>query len=46
MWKDDDTLEFEGSLAYQDTEIIENVTVTYQFSEKGWKYESSSDNVQ
>ncbi|MCE3199118.1 hypothetical protein [Paenibacillus sonchi] len=33
-WKDNDTLEFEGSLAYQDTEIIENVTVAYQFSKK------------
>ncbi|CQR53317.1 hypothetical protein [Paenibacillus riograndensis] len=34
VWKDNDTLEFEGSLAYQDTEIIENVTVAYQFSKK------------
>jgi hypothetical protein len=34
VWKDNDTLEFEGSLAYQDTEIIENVSVTYQFSSK------------
>lgn len=33
-WKDNDTLEFEGSLSYQDTEIIENVTVAYQFSKK------------
>lgn len=34
MWKDNDTLQFEGSLAYQNTEIIENVTVAYQFSKK------------
>jgi len=34
VWKDDDTLQFEGTLAYQDTEIIENVTVTYRYSEK------------
>lgn len=34
VWKDNDTLEFEGSLAYQDTAIIENVTVAYQFSKK------------
>ncbi|MCU6708099.1 hypothetical protein M6D81_05185 [Paenibacillus sp. J5C_2022] len=34
VWKDNDTLEFEGSLAYQNTEIIENVTVVYQFSKK------------
>ncbi|MEK5240308.1 hypothetical protein NST99_32165 [Paenibacillus sp. FSL L8-0470] len=34
VWKDNDTLEFEGSLAYQDTAVIENVTVTYQFSKK------------
>lgn len=33
-WKDNDTLKFEGSLAYQNTEIIENVTVAYQFSKK------------
>lgn len=33
-WKDNDTLQFEGSLAYQNTEIIENVTVAYQFSKK------------
>ncbi|KTD88577.1 hypothetical protein [Paenibacillus etheri] len=34
VWKDNDTLAFEGSLAYQNTEIIENVTVKYQFSKK------------
>lgn len=34
VWKDKDTLTFEGSLAYQDTEIIENVAVTYRFSKK------------
>jgi hypothetical protein len=34
VWKNNDTLEFEGSLAYQNTEIIENVTVKYQFSKK------------
>ncbi|WP_025717151.1 hypothetical protein [Paenibacillus sp. 1-18] len=33
-WKDNDTLEFEGSLAYQDTEIIKNVIVAYEFSKK------------
>lgn len=33
-WKDSDTLEFEGSLAYENTEIIKNATVTYQFEEK------------
>ncbi len=33
-WTDEDTLQFEGSLAYQDTEIIENVIVTYRYSEK------------
>lgn len=33
-WKDNDTLQFEGSLAYQNTEIIENVAVAYQFSKK------------
>ncbi|QJD84232.1 hypothetical protein [Cohnella herbarum] len=34
VWKDNDTLEFEGSLAYDNTAIIENVTVTYRFSKK------------
>ncbi|MHA0856985.1 hypothetical protein [Paenibacillus sp. CMAA1364] len=34
VWSDNDTLEFEGSLAYEDTAIIENVTVSYQFSKK------------
>ncbi|WNS42322.1 hypothetical protein [Paenibacillus sp. MMS20-IR301] len=34
VWKNNDTLQFEGSLAYQDTEIIENVTVAYQFSKR------------
>lgn len=33
-WKDDNRLEFEGSLAYNDTEIIENVIVNYKFKEK------------
>jgi hypothetical protein len=36
-WKDNDTLEFEGSLAYQDTEMIKNVTVAYEFSKKDLK---------
>lgn len=36
-WKDNDTLEFGSSLAYQDTEIIKNVIVTYEFSKKGIK---------
>ncbi|MCR8658557.1 hypothetical protein [Paenibacillus endoradicis] len=34
VWTDNDTLEFEGSLAYNDTAIIESVIVTYQFSKK------------
>lgn len=34
VWKDNDTLAFEGSLAYQNTEVIEQVSVTYQFSKK------------
>ncbi len=34
VWKDNDTLVFEGTLAYQNTEIIKNVTVKYQFSKK------------
>lgn len=34
VWKDNDTLEFEGSLVYDNTAIIENVTVLYQFSKK------------
>jgi len=34
VWKDNDTLEFDGSLAYQNTELIANVTVAYQFSKK------------
>lgn len=33
-WKDDNTIQFEASLAYEDTEVIDNVTVTYQFSNK------------
>lgn len=33
-WKDNDTLAFEGSLSYRDTEIIENVAVTYRFRDK------------
>ncbi|MBP2110350.1 hypothetical protein [Paenibacillus silagei] len=33
-WKDNDTLAFEGSLSYRDTEIIENVAVTYRFKDK------------
>jgi len=33
-WKDDNTIQFEASLAYENTEIIESVTVTYQFSNK------------
>ncbi|WP_139990605.1 hypothetical protein [Paenibacillus paridis] len=34
VWESNDRLRFEGSLAYQNTEIIENVMVTYQFSKK------------
>lgn len=34
VWNDNDTLQYEGSLSYQDTAIIENVTVTYHFSKK------------
>ncbi|WP_341346240.1 hypothetical protein [Paenibacillus sp. FSL H3-0469] len=33
-WKDNNTLAFEGSLAYNDTAIIENVSVTYRFRDK------------
>lgn len=33
-WKDNDTLAFEGSLSYRDTEIIENVAVNYRFRDK------------
>ncbi|MEK4519428.1 hypothetical protein NSS64_29580 [Paenibacillus sp. FSL H8-0122] len=34
VWKDNDTLVFEGSLAYDDTAVIENVSVTYRFKDK------------
>ncbi|MED4953781.1 hypothetical protein ABEO75_12460 [Paenibacillus macerans] len=34
VWKDKDTLEFEGSFSYQDNEIVEDVAVAYQFSKK------------
>lgn len=34
VWKDNDTLAFEGSLAYDDTAVIENVSVTYRFKDK------------
>lgn len=34
VWRDNGTLAFEASLAYQDTEIIENVAVTYRFRDK------------
>ncbi|MET3547755.1 hypothetical protein ABID47_004383 [Paenibacillus favisporus] len=30
-------MEFDGSLAYQDTEMIKNVTVAYEFSKKDLK---------
>ncbi len=43
VWKDNDTVEFEGSLAYQDTEIIENVTVAYQFSKKAIEVKELSE---
>ncbi|MER2038154.1 MAG: hypothetical protein ABS944_08410 [Solibacillus sp.] len=33
-WKDNDTLEIEASLAYDDTAIIENVHIVYQSSHK------------
>ncbi|TVX99850.1 hypothetical protein [Cohnella terricola] len=31
VWIDNDTLEFEGSLAYENTSIIKDVTVAYRF---------------
>jgi len=34
VWKDNNTLQFEASLAYKDTDLIEDVAVTYQFSNK------------
>ncbi|MEK5468914.1 hypothetical protein MKY64_28370 [Paenibacillus sp. FSL R7-0210] len=34
VWQDNEMLAFEGSLAYRDTEIIENVAVTYRFKDK------------
>ncbi|MEK4046031.1 hypothetical protein NSU18_20565 [Paenibacillus sp. FSL H8-0048] len=34
VWSNSDTLAFEGSLAYDDTAIIENVSVTYRFRDK------------
>ena len=34
VWRDNGTLAFEASLAYQDTEVIENVAVTYRFRDK------------
>ena len=34
VWIHSDTLAFEGSLAYNDTAIIENVSVTYRFRDK------------
>lgn len=33
-WMDNNRLQFEGSLAYNNTEIIENVMVSYEFKEK------------
>lgn len=33
-WKDNNTIQFEASLSYENTEIIKNTTVTYQFNEK------------
>lgn len=33
-WADNDSLMFDGSLAYEDTTIIENVAVTYRVKEK------------
>ncbi|MFC6647836.1 hypothetical protein ACFTAO_46545 [Paenibacillus rhizoplanae] len=34
VWQDNDTLAFESSLAYDDTAIIEEVSVTYRFRDK------------
>lgn len=34
VWTHSDTLAFEGSLAYDDTAIIENIRVTYRFRDK------------
>lgn len=33
-WRDNDTLYIEGSLAYQNTEIIEDVDITYHYAQK------------
>lgn len=33
-WSNSDTLAFEGSLSYDDTAVIENVSVTYRFRDK------------
>lgn len=33
-WMDNNRVQFEGSLSYNDTEIIENVMVSYAFKEK------------
>ncbi|MFC5406506.1 hypothetical protein [Cohnella soli] len=34
VWSDNETLEFEGSLAYENTEIIKSVSVAYRFDKK------------
>ncbi|WP_214627693.1 hypothetical protein [Paenibacillus agaridevorans] len=34
VWSDNDTLEFEGSLQYENLAIIKNVTVAYQFDKE------------
>ncbi|WP_301108853.1 hypothetical protein [Sporosarcina sp.] len=36
-WKDNDILEFEGNLSYNDTETIESVIVSYEFRHKVMK---------
>ena len=40
-WKENDTLGFEAVLAYDHTETIENVNVTYQFNQKLMEVEKS-----
>jgi len=45
VWSDNDTLEFEGSLAYENTEIIKSVTVAYQFDKKVIEVKELNDRV-
>ncbi len=43
-WKDNDILEFESSLSYNDTATIENVIVSYEFKHKVMKVEEFNGN--